>query len=106
MELMSDELMYISGDIKTSHDMLSRDPNDIVGMYNFFFDARIGRENVFLGYTQSSMGFDVLNRDFTYALLSASDVELLKDENLWENVLKEYQAIYHDEQELVYLLSD
>jgi hypothetical protein len=106
IEIKSGDLMYISGDIKASYDMLSRDPNDIVGMYNFFFDARIGRENVFLGYNQSIMGYDVLNRNFTIALLSANDVELLKSEGLWESVHKEYQNIYHDNQELIYLLSN
>jgi hypothetical protein len=98
------DLLYISGDIKTSQDMLSRDPNDIIGMYNFFFDARIGKDNVFLGYNQEELGTILLNRDFSYVLLSENDIKQLKDNGLWETVKTEYRHVYRDENEIVYLL--
>ena len=85
--------------------MLSRDPNDIIGMYNFFFDARISEDNVFLGYNQEKLGFDLLNRDFSFVLLSQDDVNQLKNNDLWNSVKKEYGHIYHDKNEIIYLLT-
>ena len=105
LEIMDNDLMYVSGHIKTSQDMLSRDPNDIIGMYNFFFDARISEDNVFLGYNQEKLGFDLLNRDFSFVLLSQDDVNQLKNNDLWDSAKKEYGHIYHDKNEIIYLLT-
>jgi len=105
LNIMDNDLLYISGDIKTNQDMLSRDPNDIIGMYNFFFDARIGEENIFLGYNQENLGTDLLDRDFSFALLSEEDARQLKIDDLWNSVKKEFQHVYHDKNEIVYLLT-
>lgn len=104
LEIMGDDRMYVSADLKTSQDMLSRDPNDITGMYNLFFDARISRENVFLGYGQKDLGSDLMNQDFSHALLSEDDVRQLKNNELWSSVDEKYNYVYSDNSKTVYLL--
>jgi len=105
LELTDNDQLYVSADLKKSQDMLSKDPNDIVGMYNFFFDARISRENVYLGYSQKNLGSDLINRDFSYALLSENDVHQLVIIDLWDTVQEKFAYIYFDENETVYLLT-
>jgi len=104
LEIVGDDWLYVSGDLKTSQDMLSKDPNDITGMYNFFFDARISRENVFLGYGQKELGSELMNRDFSHALLSEDDVRQLKNTELWSSVNERYNYVYSDKSKTVYLL--
>jgi len=104
LEVLGDDWIYVSADLKTSQDMLSKDPNDITGMYNFFFDARISKENVFLGYGQKELGSELMNREFSYALLSEDDVRLLKNTELWNSVNEKFDHIYSDKNRTVYLL--
>jgi len=104
LEVLDDDWIYVSADLKTSQDMLSKDPNDITGMYNFFFDARISKENVFLGYGQKELGSELMNREFSYALLSEDDVRLLKNTELWNSVNEKFDHIYSDKNRTVYLL--
>jgi len=105
LEIMDNDQLYVSADLKTSQDMLSKDPNDITGMYNFFFDARINRNNVFLGYNQNNLGSDLLNRDFSFALLSENDVHQLASIDLWNTVKEKFDYVYYDKNETVYLLT-
>ena len=104
LEIAGDDWLYVSADLKTSQDMLSKDPNDITGMYNFFFDARISRENVFLGYGQKELSADLMNREFSHALLSEDDVRQLKDNELWGSVNEKIDTVYSDKSKTVYLL--
>jgi len=104
LDVLDDDWMYVSADLKTSQGMLSKDPNDITGMYNFFFDARISKENVFLGYSQKELGSELMNREFSYALLSEDDVRLLKNTELWNSVNEKFDHIYSDKNRTVYLL--
>jgi len=104
LEIAGDDWLYVSADLKTSQDMLSKDPNDITGMYNFFFDARISRENVFLGYGQKELSADLMNREFSHALLSEDDVRQLKDDELWGSVNEKIDTVYSDKSKTVYLL--
>jgi hypothetical protein len=105
LEIMDNDLLYVSADLKNSQDMLSKDPNDIVGMYNFFFDARISRENVYLGYNQKNLGSDLINREFSFALLSENDVHHLVTIDLWNTVKEKFGNVYFDKNETVYLLT-
>ena len=100
-----DEKMFVSADLKDSFEMLSRDPNDIVGMYNFFFDARISRDNVFLGYDSGRLESNLKGRDFSLVLLSSNDIELLKKTGSWEEIASKYNRLDSDDSELVFLLS-
>ena len=104
LEITGEDWLYVSADLKTSQDMLSKDPNDITGMYNFFFDARISRENVFLGYGQKELGADLMNQDFSHALLSEDDVRQLKNTELWGSVNEKLDNVYSDKSKTVYLM--
>ena len=104
--VLEDDLVFVSGNIKEDQDMLSRDPNDIVGMYNFFFDARITRDNIFLGYDETKTGSNLSTREFSYVLLTESDIDQLKTENLWDEIIDNYSQIDSDQTESIFLLSN
>jgi len=87
--------------------MLSDDPNDITGMYNFYFDSRISDRSVFLGYSQEAMPQALSEREFNYALLSESDIKLIVEGDVPEETRKEIEDRYRfvaDPEEKVYLL--
>ena len=56
--------MLVSADINHSLAMLSDDPNDITGMANFFFDWRIARENVIIGYTRPAIDSTLTKKEY------------------------------------------
>ncbi len=70
-------LMLISADLDRSLLMLSDDPNDITGMANFFFDWRIGRENVTIGYSRRAMLTLLAGKNYDFALISGEDWKAL-----------------------------
>ena len=96
--------IYISTNLKNTLDMLSVDPNDISGMVNFYYDERIQSNDVFVGYDRKKVSSDLINRDFEYALLTASDVDSLKSGPSWERIMATYSSLFKDERDLVYLL--
>ncbi len=77
LKIEAADTMLISADIKRSLEMLSDDPNDITGMANFFFNWRIGRENVIMGYNQPGMITALANKDIDYALISGEDWKVI-----------------------------
>ena len=97
-------IKIITTDIKDNMDMLSRNPSDISGMYNLFFDARVSDENIFIGYDREKIASDLKNRDFAFALLSGYDVTNLKESPEWESITKIYDSILVDEEKQVFLL--
>ena len=101
------DVIYISADLARSQEMLSDDPNDITGMYNFYFDSRISDRSVFLGYSQEAMPQALSEREFNYALLSESDIKLIMEGDVPEETRKEIEDRYRfvaDPEEKVYLL--
>ena len=104
IDIREDDQIYISTDVKRGQEMLADDPNDITGMYNFFYDRRIAQENVFIGYDRKKVAADLTTRDFAYALLSAYDVEELSKSAVWDTIQSLYGQILTDENESVYLL--
>jgi hypothetical protein len=103
--VLEDDLVFVSGNIKNNQDMLSRDPNDIVGMYNFFFDARITRDNIFLGYDETKTGSSLSDYEFSYVLLTEKDIRQLKDANLWDEIRDNYSQLDSDQTRSIFLLS-
>ena len=103
--LQENDLVFVSGNIKDNENMLSKDPNDIVGMYNFFFDARITRDNVFLGYDENKTGANLTSREFSYVLLTENDVRRLKDAQLWDEIRGKYTQLDSDQEGTIFLLS-
>ena len=104
LQIVDDAMIYISTDIKNGLDMLSTDPNDISGMVNFYYDHRIDRENVFIGYDRKKVSSDLINRPFEYALLTNSDVDSLMSTSSWGRITDIYSDVQLDEQGIVYLL--
>jgi hypothetical protein len=104
LEIKQGDDIYISTNLKNTLDMLSIDPNDISGMVNFYYDERIQSDDVFVGYDRKKVSSDLINRDFEYALLTASDVDSLKSGPSWERIMATYSGLFKDERELVYLL--
>jgi hypothetical protein len=80
LSLGADDRLYVSPRTNEEYGMLSHDPNDVVGMYNFYFDARITPDNVFMGYTPQNMFSQLTDKKQTLALLTASDWNLLQSD--------------------------
>ena len=92
--------MLISADVKRSLAMLSDDPNDITGMANFFFDWRITRENVTIGYSRTGMLTTLARKSIDYALISGEDWKALSDQ---PETMAKYNAITDPTEQLVLL---
>jgi len=105
-----EDVLYVSADLARSQEMLSDDPNDITGMYNFYFDAGIGDRNVFMGYAQETMPDALSQREFDYALLSKADMEMITGgavpEETWEAIMDRYQILADPEESVYLLLAD
>ena len=104
LQISGDDMIYISTDVKKGLDMLSIDPNDISGMVNFYYDDRIDRSNVYVGYDRKKVASDLIDRPFEYALLTDSDVTSLISGSTWAAITEIYSEIQTDEQEIIYLL--
>jgi len=104
LQISGDDMIYISTDVKKGLDMLSTDPNDISGMVNFYYDDRIDRSNVYVGYDRKKVASDLIDRPFEYALLTDSDVTSLISGSTWAAITEIYSEIQTDEQEIIYLL--
>jgi hypothetical protein len=70
--------------------MLSDDPNDITGMANFFFDRRISRENVTIGYSRLGMKTALTKKGINYGLISNADWNAFSDQ---PEIMMKYKAI-------------
>ena len=81
--------MLISADVNRSLEMLSDDPNDITGMANFFFDWRIGRQNVIIGYNMPGMLTALATKDIDYALISGEDWKVL---SIRQEIISKYDG--------------
>jgi hypothetical protein len=82
--------ILVSADIYRNLAMLSDDPNDITGMANFFFDRRISRENVTIGYSRLGMKTALTKKGIDYGLISNADWKVLSDQ---PDIMMKYKAI-------------
>ena len=58
----------------------------------------------YLGYNQKNLGSDLINREFSFVLLSGNDVQQLEIVDLWNTIKEKFDYVYYDENETVYLL--
>lgn len=79
IELSEEDRIYISQSLDKDFDILSNDPNDIVGMYNFYFDERITGDNVWMGYGRKYMYKLLTTKNVSHGLLTAEDWVWLKE---------------------------
>ena len=84
--------------------MLSDDPNDVVAMYNFYYDARISADNVFMGFTPERVFKQLTAKKQSLALLTQSDWELLQADPAQLSTVKELYKVKLDLQRRVVLL--
>lgn len=96
----TDEIL-VSIDLNRSLAMLSDDPNDITGMANFFFDRRISRENVTIGYSRPGIITALTKKSIEYALLSSEDWKSLSGQ---PEIMKKYKAITDPNGQVVLLI--
>jgi len=102
--IRADDDLFVSQNLDNDLNMLSDDPNDIIGMYNFYFDARIDKSNVYLGYSRKSMAEDLVNKDFEYALLTQSDWKRLQENAETAQTLEGLYQVQTDPRSLIVLL--
>ena len=95
LEISSDDRLFISPSLDWEKSMLSDDPNDIVGMYNFHFDARISESNVLMGYTPETLTKYLTTRNVSHALLTQEDWIWL-EENTDVEALKSLYRVKFD----------
>lgn len=93
--------ILVSADLDRSLGMLSDDPNDITGMANFFFDRRISRENVTMGYSRPAMQNMLAKKGIDYALLSSADWKALSEQ---PEIEAKYQATIDPAGQVVLLI--
>jgi 4-amino-4-deoxy-L-arabinose transferase and related glycosyltransferases of PMT family len=104
LALGADDRLYVSPRLDREYGMLSDDPNDVVAMYNFYFDARISADNVFMGFTPESMFKQLTAKKQSLALLTQSDWELLQADSAQLAAVKEMYKVKLDLQRRVVLL--
>ncbi len=105
LSLKDDEKLYVSANLDRELDMLSDDPNDIVGMYNFYFDERISAANIFMGYSRATLYKDLTTRNFRRALLTQADWEWLGETAGDLSLVESMYGIRADERGLFLLLT-
>jgi hypothetical protein len=104
LTLGADDRLYVSPRLDREYGMLSDDPNDVVAMYNFYYDARISADNVFMGFTPESMFQQLTAKKQTLALLTQADWELLQANPVQLAAVKELYKVKLDLQRRVVLL--
>lgn len=85
----ADQLLVSAG-MDQVLEMLSDNPSDITGMYNFFFDGRITEDNVIIGYTPSSAEKFLAKQEIEFALVTVDDWQTLSKN---EVIQERYTAI-------------
>ena len=73
MDVEGEQVLLVSAALDRELEMLSDDPNDITGMYNFYFDRRMTENNVIMGYSRALVKKFLIEKDITMALVSADD---------------------------------
>ena len=104
LALEEDDRIYISESLDEDLDILSTDPNDIVGMYNFYYDARITDYNVWMGYGRRDMSKMLTTRNLSYGLLTTEDWIWLQENDEDFELLTEMYSTESDSQERFVLL--
>lgn len=73
MDVDGEQVLLVSAALDRELEMLSDDPNDITGMYNFYFDRRMTEDNVIMGYNPALVKRFLIERDIYKALVTADD---------------------------------
>ncbi|MBM3136812.1 MAG: hypothetical protein FJZ98_01345 [Chloroflexi bacterium] len=72
-DIANGQVLLVSAGLDRELEMLSDDPNDITGMYNFFFDRQIMENNVTIGYNYPLVKRFLLEKNIFKALVTADD---------------------------------
>jgi len=94
LQLDGADKLYVSASLDRDRDMLSDDPNDVVAMYNFYFDRRIQPSNVRIAYDRTSLLNRLQSGKISYALITVEDFAWLQeDARNWLKLQEIYQTI-------------
>ena len=104
LTLGEDDRVYIAQSLDEELDMLSDDPNENIGMYNFYYDARIDNSNVMMGYGRKSMYKQLSTKKLSHALLSLEDWQWLLQTEEDPGLLESMYAVQMDSQDKLVLL--
>ncbi len=99
------DTLVVSASLADEADMLRPDPNEIVGMYNFYFDARIDQENVIIGYSRDDLPYALTSPGVTRAIISWEDWGWLSTQQAARREIEDLFNIFPDPQENFYFLS-
>jgi hypothetical protein len=103
-DIQPDDRLYVSPRMDAEYGFLSEDPNDIVAMYNFYYDARITPANVFMGYTQEALVKQLTLKDQTHAILTQADWEYIQQDEEGLVAVEEQYVMLPDPQGRLVLL--
>jgi hypothetical protein len=104
LALGEDDRVYIAQSLDRELDMLSDDPNENIGMYNFYYDAKIDNSNVLMGYGRKLMYKQLTTKRLSHALLSLEDWQWLLQTEEEPGLLESMYAVQMDSQEKIVLL--
>ena len=103
-DIQPEDRLYVSPRMDADYGFLSEDPNDIVAMYNFYFDARITSSNVFMGYTQEAMVRQLTLKHQSQAVLTWADWEYIQQDEAGLAAVEEQYTTRPDPQRRLMLL--
>lgn len=94
LQLGDADKLYVSASLDRDRDMLSDDPNDVVAMYNFYFDRRIQPSNVRIAYDRISLLNRLQSGQISFALITVEDFAWLQEHaGQWQKLQEKYQVI-------------
>jgi hypothetical protein len=96
--------MFFSSNIQTEANSLSYNRDELVAMFNIFFNGRTSRSNFYLGYKPDTMGEAITTQSFDYVMLSTNDWSLISSNLVWEKVIQSKYNSYSDPAVKVILL--
>jgi len=85
----ADQLLVSAG-MDRELELLSDNPSDISGMYNFFFDSRISEDNIIIGYTVGTTQKFLTEQEIEFALVTVEDWRVLSNN---KEIQERYSAV-------------
>lgn len=96
--------MYVSTDIPTRLGMLSLNVDELLSMFNVYFDANAVRQNFVYSKSSHQISADIIQQNFNYVLLTAQDwVQIEANPDGLAEVKNAYQVLQEPTDRLILL---
>jgi hypothetical protein len=96
--------MYVSTDIPTRLGMLSLNVDELLSMFNVYFDANAVRQNFVYSKSSYQISADIIQQNFDYVLLTAQDwVQIEANPDGLAEVKNAYQVLQEPTDRLILL---